>query len=232
MVQSSIFIVSAPSGSGKSTLLRRLMTEVPELARSISYTTRAPRGQEQNGKHYFFVSREEFESMIERGELLEWAELYGKDLYGTPRRFLEEARQRNHDLVLDIDVQGAAKIKQQFPKAESIFILPPSRQALEARLRHRSEDSQEAIERRLRRALREIENYPKYDYVIINDEVDRAAEKLRAIVLATRWKRRNDGRPAEPEVRRWFELAEGCRTAGAEPLVAPIRQTFAEAKTE
>lgn len=232
MAQTSIFIVSAPSGSGKSTLLRRLEATVPELVLSISYTTRAPRGQEQNGKHYFFVSREEFQRMIERGELLEWAELFGKDMYGTPRRFLEEARRRGGDLVLDIDVQGAAQIKQQLPESAAIFILPPSRQALEARLRRRGEDSHEVIERRLRRAIREIENYPKYDYVIINDELDRAAEKLCAIVLATRWKRRHDGQPTDPQVRRWFELAESCLTRGAEPMVAPIRQTFSEAKTE
>ncbi len=229
---SNIFIISAPSGSGKSTLVNRLLSTVPDLLFSISYTTREPRGQERDGEHYFFVGRAEFQRMIERGELLEWAEVYGKYFYGTPRRFVDEARKRGQDLVLDIDIQGAAQIKQKLPEAAAIFILPPSRDALEARLRRRGEDSAQVIQSRLRRAVLEIEDYPKYDYVIINDEVDRAAEKLCAVVRTVRWEKEQEGRPADPQVQRWFELAAGCLTRVAEPHVAPIRQTFLEARTE
>lgn len=229
---SNTFIISAPSGSGKSTLVNRLLNTVPGLLFSVSYTTREPRGQERDGEHYFFVGRAEFQRMIERGELLEWAEVYGKYFYGTPRRFVDEARKRGQDLVLDIDIQGAAQIKQKLPEAAAIFILPPSRDALEARLRRRGEDSAEVIQSRLRQAVLEIEDYPKYDYVIINDEVDRAAEKLCAVVRTVRWKKEHEGRPTDPQVQRWFELAAGCLTRDAEPHVAPIRQTFLEARTE
>ena len=232
MSQIGIFIVSAPSGSGKSTLLDRLFTAVPELVFSVSYTTREPRGLEQNGKHYHFVAREQFQQMIERGEFMEWAEVFGKDFYGTPRRFLDVAQQLDHDLVLDIDVQGAGQIKQRLPEAQAIFILPPSRQTLETRLRRRGEDSQQAIEHRLRRAVAEIEKFPNYDYLIINDAVDRSIEQLCAIVLAARWKKRPDGRPGDAQVQRWFELAEGCRTRNVAPAVGPIQQTFREAITE
>ena len=231
MAHTNIFIVSAPSGSGKSTLLDRLLATVPELVFSVSYTTREPRGLEQDGKHYYFVEREQFQHMIERGEFLEWAEVFGKDLYGTPRRFLDVAQQLDHDLVLDIDVQGASQIKRRLPEAQAIFILPPSRQALEARLRQRGEDSQTVIERRLRRAVAEIDRHPDYDYLIINDELEQAAERLCAIVLAARWKTLHDGSPAETQVRRWFELAEGCRARSVEPAVRPIQQTFKEAMT-
>lgn len=252
MDQTNTFIVSAPSGAGKSTLLGRLVAVVPGLIFSISYTTRGPRGQEVDGKHYFFVDRTEFQRMIGRGDFLEWALVYSKDLYGTPRRFLDDARRLGYDLVLDIDVQGAAQVKERVPDARTVFILPPSRRELEARLRQRGEDSTEVIERRLRRAIREIENFPNYDYVIINDDVDRAAEKLCAIVLAARQERRHAGRAAAPDgaagceagepasaqepapesmARRWIELAESCRVRNAEPLVRPIQQTFLEAKT-
>lgn len=230
MNQTSVFIVSAPSGSGKSTMVRHLLETVPDLVFSISYTTRAPRGKEQNRLSYNFVTREEFQRMIERSELLEHATLFGKDWYGTSRRFLEEAQRRGADLVLDIDVQGAEQIKKQFPDAVSTFILPPSRNELEKRLRKRGEDPPEVIERRLRRAVGEIQNYKNYDYVIINDDKDKAAEKLCAIVLASRWKRRNDGSPGDAQVQRWFELANSCLTRQAEPFVSPIEKDFLEAK--
>src|SRR3972149_11997686 len=139
-----VYIISAPSGSGKTTLVERLLREVEGVHFSVSYTTRAPRGQEQNGGEYFFVNREEFEVMIQRRELLEWAEVFGH-YYGTARRFMEEARQAGQDLLLDIDVQGAAQVKQKIPEAVSIFILPPSRQELEWRLRRRGQDSEEVI---------------------------------------------------------------------------------------
>ena len=232
MSQISIFIVSAPSGSGKTTLLDRLLTAVPELVFSVSYTTREPRGLEQNGKHYYFVAQEQFQQMIERGEFMEWAKVFGKDFYGTPRRFLDVAQQLDHDLVLDIDVQGAGQIKQRLPEALAIFILPPSRQTLESRLRRRGEDSQQAIEHRLRRAVAEIEKFPNYDYLIVNDAVDRSTEQLCAIVLAARWKKRHGSRSGDAQVQRWFELAEGCRTRNVTAAVGPIQQTFREAITE
>lgn len=232
MDQTSVFIISAPSGSGKSTLVQRLLHTVPDIIFSISYTTRGPRGHEKHGEDYFFVQPDEFRGMIERGELLEWAVVFGKDYYGTARRFLEAARRQGHDLVLDVDVQGAAQIKQRLPDAKSIFILPPSRDALEARLRGRGEDPEEVIQRRLGRATREIEDYSKYDYVVINKEVEEAAGQLCAIVQSTRWIRRHDGRPEsdDPQVRRWFELAQACLTANSKKQVEPILQTFWQAK--
>jgi len=133
-----VYIISAPSGSGKTTLVAELRKIVPDLDFSISYTTRAPRGSEQNGREYYFVSREEFERMLAQDEFLEHAEVFG-NYYGTARRFLREAQARGHDLLLDIDVQGARQIKEKIPGAVSIFVLPPSRPELEARLRRRSE---------------------------------------------------------------------------------------------
>jgi len=235
MREPTVFIVSAPSGSGKSTLVQRLLATVSELIFSISYTTRRPRGQERNGEHYFFIGRDQFRRMIQGEELLEWAEVFGQDLYGTARRFYDEARERGYDLVLDIDVQGAAQVKQKLPWARSIFILPPSRRELEERLRRRGEDAEEVIQRRLQRAGREIGGYSQYDYVIINDDVDRAAERLCAIVLAARWEKRHPERsPAGEggEVQGWFALAEACRTEAVEPRVAPVLRTFLEARSQ
>src|SRR5512146_226730 len=146
---SIVFIISAPSGSGKSTLVHRLLKTVPGLTFSISYTTRQPRGQEKDGESYHFISREEFEGCIARGEFLEHADVFG-NYYGTHRRVLDSARERQLDLVLDIDVQGARQLTRYIPDAVSIFILAPSRNVLEERLRSRSEDSDAVIERRLR----------------------------------------------------------------------------------
>lgn len=234
MEQTSVFIVSAPSGSGKSTLVERLLSAVPGLTFSISYTTRSPRGHEKNGQDYFFIRTEEFRAMIERDEFLEWAVLFGKDYYGTARHFLEEAGRQGHDLVLDIDVQGAAQIKQKLPDAASIFILPPSRDALIARLRGRGEDAEEVIQRRLGRAAGEIEDYYKYDYVVINDQIEQAAEKLCAIVLAARVSAQagagGDPAAGDPQARRWLELARACRTADVSEQVQPILETFSAAR--
>jgi len=143
-----VYIISAPSGSGKSTLVNEVRRLVPGLDFSVSYTTRSPRGSEQDGREYFFVSRAEFTTKIRKGEFLEHAEFDG-NMYGTSRRFLREATQRGHDLVLDIDVQGAKQIRQQLTDAVSIFILPPNRQTLEWRLRNRSQDQEDVIQRRL-----------------------------------------------------------------------------------
>ena len=196
-----IYIISAPSGSGKSTLVNELLKLVPNLDFSISYTTRSPRGSEQNGKQYHFVSREEFEQMIRAGEFLEHANFDG-NYYGTARRFLQEAGQKGHDLLLDIDVQGAAQIKQNLTDAVSIFVLPPDRQTLEWRLRKRSEDAEQVIARRLVTASREIENYDKYDYILINDKLLESIESLQAIVLSERLRRsRQPLSPGETENR-------------------------------
>ena len=150
----TVFIISAPSGSGKSTLVSHLMAELPGLMFSISYTTRPPRGAERDGESYHFVSRPEFEAMAERDEFLEWAVVFG-NYYGTHRGILEEARASGRDLVLDIDVQGARQLIQKIPEAVTVFILAPSRQVLERRLRARGEDRDEVIERRLRDAAEE-----------------------------------------------------------------------------
>jgi len=187
-----VYIISAPSGSGKTTLANRLLSLVPGLEFSISYTTRKPRGSEQDGREYFFVDRETFEKMIANGEFLEYANVFG-DYYGTARRFMEIAKSKDKDLLLDIDVQGAGQVKQNMPEAVSIFILPPSRDVLERRLKSRSQaehvTSTEIITRRLAEAAREIEKYPKYDYILINDQLEESIDQLKAIVLAERFKR-------------------------------------------
>lgn len=185
---SLVVIVSAPSGSGKSTLVGRLLQQHPELLFSISYTTRSPRGQERPGEHYHYISRQDFEARIARGEFLEHAQVFG-NYYGTHRGILEQARAEGRDLVLDIDVQGARQLKSKIPDAVSVFILAPSRHILEQRLRARSEDSEEVIQRRLREAAQEIENYSAYDYVLINREVEAAVETLAAILQAERVRR-------------------------------------------
>jgi guanylate kinase len=184
----TVFIISAPSGSGKSTLVSRLLTNVPGLMFSVSYTTRKPRGVEVDGRNYRFVSREEFEAMIARDEFLEWAEVFG-NYYGTHRGVLEEARSQGKDLVLDIDVQGARQLKCRIPEAVSVFILAPSRQILEQRLRARSEDRDEVIARRLREAAEEIGNYDQYDYVLVNRDLAESDACLSGIVRAERARR-------------------------------------------
>ncbi len=183
-----VYIVSAPSGSGKSTLLARVLAADPRLLFSVSYTTRAPRGAERPGESYHFISREEFETRLGSGEFLEWAEVFGH-YYGTHRSYWEQARRENRDLVLDIDVQGARKLKREIPDAVSIFILAPSRDILEQRLRARSEDSDEAIERRLREAREEIKSFREYDYVLVNRDLETAVADLAAIIRAERLRR-------------------------------------------
>ena len=185
---STVFIVSAPSGSGKSTLVSRLLTDVPDLMFSISYTTRKPRGAETDGQNYRFVSREDFEAMVSRDEFLEWAQVFG-NYYGTHRGILEEALAQGKDLVLDIDVQGARQLKLAVPEAVTVFILAPSKQILEQRLRARGEDRDEVIERRLKEAAEEIRNYGAYDYVLINRDLEKSAAVLSAILRAERVRR-------------------------------------------
>jgi guanylate kinase len=184
----TVFIISAPSGSGKSTLVSELMRLVPRLRFSVSYTTRYPRGEERDGVDYFFISREDFEERIARGEFLEHAEVFG-NYYGTHISELDRAAAEGYDLVLDIDVQGARQLKERIPAGVSIFILAPSRQILEERLRARSQDSESVILRRLHDAAGEIRNYSLYDYVLVNREVAASVETLVAIVKATRSRR-------------------------------------------
>jgi guanylate kinase len=184
----TVFIISAPSGSGKSTLVSRVMAQEPGLKFSISFTTRKPRGNERDGVNYHFIGREDFVERLARNELLEHAEVFG-NFYGTHVSELQKARAGGYDLVLDIDVQGARQLKEKIPDAVSIFILAPSREILERRLRARGEDSGETIARRLRKAAEEIRNYGWYDYVLVNDGVEESAHNLAAIVRAERVRR-------------------------------------------
>lgn len=219
-----VYIISAPSGSGKSTLVNELLKLVPDLDFSISYTTRPPRGSEQNGKEYFFVSRQEFERMIAAQEFLEHANVFEKDLYGTARRFLTEAECKGHDLLLDIDVQGAAQIHRKIPDAVSIFVLPPDRRTLEWRLRKRGENTEDVIQRRLVAATREIENYDKYDYILINDELEKSIESLQAIVLSERLRR--SGHTLSAKENDILSQADLCRLANVRERVRPILASF------
>jgi guanylate kinase len=184
----TVFIISAPSGSGKSTLVSRLLASDLGLRFSVSYTTRTPRGAEKPGESYNYISREEFRKRAERGEFLEHAEVFG-NYYGTHREVLEQAQREGKDLVLDIDVQGARQLKESIPEAVTIFILAPSRDILEQRLRARSEDSEQVIQRRLRDAAEEIRNYTQYDYVLVNHQVEESVSTLKAIVKAERVRR-------------------------------------------
>jgi len=181
-----LLIVSGPSGSGKSTLVQKIL-ELPGTMPSVSCTTRPRRATEASGKCYDFISEAEFEAMVQRGEFLEYARVFGKHSYGTPRKWLEESRKKGLDLVLEIDVQGAAQVKQKLPESVAIFILPPSREELERRLRNRGQDSGEEISRRLAKARDEIAAFRKYyDYCVVNDDVERAGREAQAILMALR----------------------------------------------
>ena len=180
--------MSAPSGSGKSTLVARLMAADPHLRFSVSYTTRLPRGSEKNGESYYFVERTDFEARLENNEFLEYAEVFG-NYYGTHRSALSKAEAEDKDLLLDIDVQGAAQVKESLAEAVTIFILPPNRDILERRLRSRSEDTEEVMERRLSDAATEISNYQLYDYVLVNQDLEESTADLLAIVRAERVRR-------------------------------------------
>jgi len=223
---SIVYIISAPSGSGKSTLVNELFKMVRHLDFSISYTTRPPRGREQNGKEYFFVSRKEFEAMIAADEFLEHAEVFG-NYYGTARRFQREAEARRNDLLLDIDVQGASQVKRKIPDAVSIFILPPNRKELEERLRARALDSEAVIRRRLDTARREIENYSKYDYILVNNLLEQSADELKDIVLAERVQRSRA--ELSEEEKRLVKIAQACQLEQARERVQPILASFAPA---
>jgi guanylate kinase len=192
-----VLIVSGPSGSGKSTLVRELLN-LPGTMLSISATTRPPRQGENDGQWYHFVSEEEFRRMADRGEFLEFARVFGKHSYGTPKKWLEEARAQKLDLVLEIDVQGADQVKRQLPDAVGIFVLPPSRQELEERIRARGQDTEDEIRTRLERARLEMQRYSAYDYVVVNDDLAEAGRSVKAIVQGTRCRTaHNEGRIQE-----------------------------------
>ena len=181
-----VLIVSGPSGSGKSTLVQKIL-ELPGTMPSVSCTTRPRRATEARGKCYDFVSVEEFDAMVERGDFLEYARVFGKHSYGTPKKWVEESRKSGLDLVLEIDVQGAAQVKGKLPESVAIFILPPSREELERRLRSRGQDSDEEIKRRLAKAHDEIAAFGKYyDFCVVNEDVERAGCEAQAIVTALR----------------------------------------------
>jgi guanylate kinase len=215
----NIFIISAPSGSGKSTLVNEIRRTVPDLEFSISYTTRKPRGAERNGCEYFFVTREQFEEMIRHDEFLEHADVFG-NYYGTARLFLDKAKADGKDLLLDIDVQGAAQIKRKLADAVSIFVMPPNRTELKRRLLKRGQDSDEVIERRLKAARREIENYDKYDYILVNDRLEDSVVSLEAILLSVRL-----GRLGRPDAG-LSERAESCRLDRIRGRVQEILRSF------
>jgi len=181
----NLFVISAPSGSGKTTLVRRLLDTLDDVQFSISFTTRSVRGSERDGIDYHFIAEKSFRSKIEDGEFLEWAEVHG-NLYGTSRIETEKVRAGGEDIVMDVDVQGASQVRKAQPDAVTLFIMPPSFGVLEERLRGRRQDSDEVIEGRLNEARHEIHHYKDYDYVLVNDSVERTSELFKAIVLAER----------------------------------------------
>ena len=183
-----LVVVSSPSGGGKGTLIDRVLKTVPGVSYSVSYTTRAPRGAEQDGREYFFVSTAVFEDMIRRGEFLEWADVYGY-LYGTSRAQVERERAAAHDIIHEIDVQGAESIRHLVDDAVTVFILPPSFELLRERLVARGTDSPVDLERRLRGAPSEVGQYKHFQYVILNDDINRASAQLASVIDAERARR-------------------------------------------
>jgi guanylate kinase len=180
-----LFVVSSPSGGGKGTLIQRVLKKVPNLGYSVSFTTRPPRNGEVDGREYFFVDREHFEAMAAAGEFLEWAHVHGK-LYGTASKQVGREISEGRDIILEVDVQGAASVRTLLADSVSIFILPPSFEILKERLQARGTDSPEELDLRLRRAPFELKDYSAFEYVILNDDVDRAANQMAAIIHAER----------------------------------------------
>ena len=214
-----LFIISAPSGSGKSTLVNEVRRLVSGLDFSVSYTTRKPRGSEEDGREYHFTTREHFERMIGAGEFLEWAEVFG-NYYGTAMTALNMARDHGTDLLLDIDVQGALQVMEKLPEAVSIFILPPSPEVLERRLRNRSQAegvaNESIIEGRLAEARTELQRIDDYRYALVNDALDQAASEMRAIVLTAR----GDATPTEGD------FAARCITGARSPRLEAALASF------
>jgi len=213
MNRGMLIVVSSPSGGGKGTLIDRVLKTVPNLSYSVSFTTRAPRPAEEDGREYFFIDRATFEQMIERGEFLEWADVYGH-LYGTNCNQVERERAAGHDIILEIDVQGAESIREKIPDAVSIFILPPSFELLRGRLLARGTDSAEALEKRMRGAPSEVEQFRHFQYVILNDDINRASQQLAAVIYAERARRERQ----EVNLRGALEDFGVFRDAVADPL--------------
>jgi guanylate kinase len=222
-----LFIISAPSGSGKSTLVNEVRKQLTGIEFSVSWTTRMPRGSEQQGREYHFTSREEFERRVAAGEFLEHAEVFG-NYYGTARASLDQARREGHDLLLDIDVQGAAQVRSSMPEAVSIFVLPPNPTVLRTRLRNRSRAegvvNEAEVYRRLGAASREIENYREYGYILVNDILDRAVAQLEAIVQAERFYR--NAEPIAYRSHRVLEVAAGCLQVNSQERLEPVLEAF------
>lgn len=183
-----LFIISGPSGTGKTSLGRELVRQIPKLQLSVSYTTRPPRKDEIHGQDYLFVSSETFRAMINKGELAEWAEIYGH-FYGTARSVIEQTLAKGHDLLFNIDAQGAKQLKKIYPQGISIFVLPPSLAELERRLQERNTDSPEIIKNRLSRAQEEISQANTYDYIVVNDSFAETLRVLQAIIISERHRR-------------------------------------------
>ena len=221
-----LFIISAPSGSGKSTLVKHLRSRVTGLDFSVSWTTRAPRGNEQPDREYHYTTVDKFLEMTEKGEFLEWASVFD-NYYGTPCQSLIDAQAAGKDLLLDIDVQGAAKVSEM-PNAVSIFVLPPNPDILAMRLRDRSlaegKLDEAEIERRLAKARGEINKYRQYRYILVNDILEDAVESLTAIVITERARR--IGTPTDPETARMMQLADKCRQGNATGRLEPVLASF------
>lgn len=211
-----LFIISAPSGSGKTSLAIRLLKEVPNLEFSVSHTTRKLRGKEQHGVEYFFVSEPEFETMIAEEEFLEYAHVYG-NYYGTSQAFVESRLKMGIDVLLDIDVQGALKIKSNRPETHLIFVFPPSFKELRSRLKRRSLDDQKVIENRLDIAQKEIQLYKEYEYLIVNHEIGKSLNELKSIITVVR---------GNPDQEGDLDIAECCRVARQIKQAEKIIETF------
>jgi guanylate kinase len=189
----NLFIVSAPSGAGKTTLCNKVAKAIDNLRQSVSYTTREPRKGEANDMDYSFISEEEFRKMVLRGDFIEWATVHG-NLYGTSRKRLKHLVDSGFDLILDIDIQGADQIRRSFKDGVFVFILPPSMKVLKERLKKRKSDTKEDIKSRIKSAVKEIGEYNKYDYVIVNDKLRDSLKKLESIIIAERLRNREKGR--------------------------------------
>jgi guanylate kinase len=224
-----LFIISAPSGSGKSTIVNQLRSQVSGLQFSVSWTTRGPRGSEQDSREYHFTTRQHFEEMIGSDEFLENAEVFG-NYYGTARSTLREAFAAGRDLLLDIDVQGAAQVRAKLPDAVSIFLMPPSPEVLEYRLRNRSRaegvNQEELIAKRLAKAKQEIENYRQYGYILVNDILERAVEEMEAVVSAERFLRDGIAPERAAEAARVMPIAESCKLENSEAKIRPVLRAF------
>ena len=183
MAKGRLFVISGPSGAGKGSISKRILAEVPDLVYSVSMTTRPPRPDEVNGRNYYFVTREEFEKTLAEDGLLEYAQVYG-EYYGTPRAMVMESLSKGMDVVLEIDIQGAMNIRRTYPKGVLIFILPPSMGELRKRITGRGSESEGSIELRLGEALKEIAYIDKYDYCVVNGDLDEAVERVKAIITA------------------------------------------------